>query len=123
MKNDYIDFHAVEPHHIPIHNRLLNWNRWVRVSVPLGQAPIWRLGKSNSRQWHPPEARVEVDTLDGHAMEKAVGALPDKHRDAIRWCYVWQTSPMKARRHLGVTNEGLQRLVVDGRTMLTNRRV
>ena len=122
MQRDYIDFHAVPDHQLGMHDRLLNWSRWVRVTVPGWQASIWRLGKSNTRQWHEPEMREETDILDGMAMEKAVFALPDKHRDAIRWHYVYRTSPTAARKHLGVTNEGLQRLVVDGRTMLINRR-
>jgi DNA-directed RNA polymerase specialized sigma24 family protein len=121
MQRDYIDFHYVEPEQLGIHGRLLNWARYVRVQAPHWQAPIWRLGKSNSRQWHSPEAREDTDILDGHAMEKAVAALPEAHRDAIRWCYVWRTTPAQARRRLGVTSQGLQRLVCDGRTMLTNR--
>jgi hypothetical protein len=121
QQRDYIDFHAVPDSQLAMHDRLLNWARWVRVSAPFWQAPIWRLGKSNSRQWHNPELREETDILDGQAMEKAVFALPDKHRDAVRWHYVHRTSPTQARKHLGVTNEGLQRLVIDGRSMLINR--
>lgn len=123
MQREYIDFHYVEPEQLPMHDRLLNWERWVRVTVPGWQASIWRMGKSNTRQWHEPEMREETDILDAQAMEKAITALPDKHRAAIRWHYVYRTTPTQARKRLGVTNEGLQRLVADGRTMLQNRRV
>jgi len=121
MIRDYIDFHAVEPHQLAMHDRLLNWARYVRVRRVMWQAPIWRLGRSGSRQWHSPEPREEVDILDGHALEKAVGALPEKHREAIRWSYVWRTTPAHARRALGVTSDTLCRLVTDGRAMLINR--
>jgi DNA-directed RNA polymerase specialized sigma24 family protein len=123
LQREYIDFHAVPDGQLAMHDRLLNWARYVRVHVPHWQSPIWRLGKSNTRQWEPPTLREDVDTLDGHAVEKAVSALPEKHREAVRWHYVWRTTPTYARRVLGVTNEGLQRLVIDGRTMLQNRRV
>lgn len=123
MQRDYIDFHIVPDGQLAMHDRLLNWSRWVRVNAPRWQAPIWRLGKSSARQWHEPAISDAVDTLDGHAVEKAVAALPAPHRDALRWSYVWQTTPARARRVLGVTNEGLQRLVVDGRSMLSNRGV
>ena len=118
---DYIDFHAVPDHQLGMHDRLLNWERWVRVTAPGWQAPIWRMGKSNSRQWHPPEMREETDILDAMAIEKAVMALPDKHKAAIRWHYVYRTTPLKARKKLAVTNEGLNNLVISGRTMLINR--
>ena len=121
MRRDFIDFHLVPHEQLAMHDRLLNWARYVRVKRPMWQAPIWRLGKSGTRQWHSPEPREETDTLDGHALEKAVGALPDKHRDALRWHYVWRTTPAHARRVLGVTSDGLQRLVLDGRLMLINR--
>lgn len=123
MQRDYIDFHIVPDGQLAMHDRLLNWSRWVRVNAPRWQAPIWRLGKSSARQWSEPPIADAVDTLDGHAVEKAVAALPAPHRDAIRWHYVFRTTPSHARRVLGVTNEGLQRLVVDGRSMLSNRGV
>jgi DNA-directed RNA polymerase specialized sigma24 family protein len=121
MKRDYIDFHFVEPHQIAIHDRLINWARYVQVKVPHWVAPIWKLGKSNTRQWHAPEPRIEVDILDGHAVEKAVYALPEKHRAAIRWHYVYKSGPVAACRKIGVNAEMLRRLVIEGRAMLVNR--
>jgi DNA-directed RNA polymerase specialized sigma24 family protein len=123
MKRDHIDFFAVEDHQLPIHGRLTNWSLWVDIGWSSGRnmSPIWCLGRSSSRQWHEPALRPTVDTLDASAIEKAVAALPAPHRYAVRWCYVFRTGPGKARKALGVTNEGLQRLVRDGRQMLINR--
>lgn len=121
MRRDDVDFFLVEEHQLGIHARLLNWERWVVTRIGRNEAPIWRLGRSNSRQWHSPEPHAGVDLLDAVLLEKAVAALPDKHRDAIRWCYVWRSGPAKARRALAVTNEGLLRLIRDGRQMLLNR--
>lgn len=116
-----VDFFHVEPAHLAIHAELENWAQYVEVKRRSGQSPIWRLGKSHGRQWHAPELRAAVDSLAGSAMEKAVGQLPQKHRDAIRWCYVGKWSPAAAIRELGVTYEGLASLVRSGRVMLINR--
>ena len=63
-----------------------------------------------------------TDSLDGHQMEKAVCALPEKHRDAIRWSYVfWRIPPGKMCKHLAVSRQGLALLIHDGRSMLKNR--
>ena len=122
MKRDFIDFHEVSDAHLAIHERLNNWARYVKPTRHTwAGAAIWRMGRSNSRQWHPPVLAAPTNTLDGHAMEKAIAALPALHRDAIRWSYYYKTSPARARRLLGVTNEGLMRLVNDGRQMLINR--
>lgn len=121
MKRDNIDFFIVEPHQIAIHDRLCNWARYVGVKFIPGQHPMWRQSMSNSRQWHMPEPRQEVDSLDGMKLERAVAALPMSYREALRWHYIWRTSPSKIRRLLGVTNDGLAKLVRDGRQMLINR--
>jgi hypothetical protein len=54
-------------------------------------------------------------------MEVAVGSLPEKHRYAIRWAYVWKWSPSKAMKDTGSTNDGLMLLLRDGRQMLVNK--
>lgn len=118
-----VDFHYVEEHQLAIHDRLLNWSRYVGVRHPGWVSPIWKLGRSNGRQWHVPEIRVSVNTQDGHIMEKAVAALPWAHRDAVRWAYIHRTNPSKPRRALGVTDDGLFELIRAGRQMLINRRV
>lgn len=115
-----VDFHAVDQRHEVIHKRLENWARYVEVRPRGWVGPIWKLGKSNGRQWHAPELRPAVDLLDGMEVEKSVVALPKKHREAIRWSYVFRDSPAKKARELAVNYEGLMSLVRSARTMLTN---
>jgi len=121
VKRENCDLFVVLPHHMTIHDRLGNWARYVRDSRPGGAvAPMFRSYRS-SEVWAQ-EVRTPVDALDGHKMEKAVAQLPEKHRDAIRWhyVYVW-IQPGKVQRHLAVTRSGLVDLIHDGRSMLTNR--
>lgn len=121
MKRDFIDLHYVEPQHVSIHERLLNWERYVSVGKGSAQAPIWRLGKSNSRQWHLPEPRMETDILDGMRLEKAISQMPEPFRGVLRWHYIWRTPPTKARRKFGLSNDGLMKATNDARSMLVNR--
>ncbi len=120
--------HAVDFFRIPgdqqaIHERLENWGRYVAVKRQYWVSPMWRQGRSGGRQWHVPELAQVVDTLDGHKIEKGVGMLPEPHREALRWSYVYKTHPSRPRRALGVTEGGLMRLISDGRRMLINRGV
>ena len=122
MRRDAIDIFMIDPHHEAIHMRLENWARWVNPGQrgwPM--AAIWQLGKSNARQWHAPVLNPTVDQLDGARIESAVRQLPLKHRDALRWWYVYRYDIRKARKRLGQTSDGLMLLVRDGRTMLDNR--
>lgn len=87
-----------------------------------GVMPMFRLYKA-PKQWetdlHIP---IELNTLECHEVEKAVSFLPDKHRTALRWCYVHSHVPVNAvRRELGVTRDGLGQLINDARDMLVNR--
>ena len=122
MNRDLVpDFHAVAAEHIAIHERLINWQRYVSSGGRTGPiAPMFR--GYRPYLWPRESSGVVVDTLDGHEMEKAVGRLPPKHRDAIRWCYVFSyIRAPKVCRLLGVSSEGLAGLIHDGRVMLKNR--
>lgn len=123
MKRDrLLDFFVVEHHQLGIHLKLENWSRWVSIKRDSGkQHPMWAKSQSGARQWHEPELREPTDLLGGQAMEKAVAMLPVKHRDAIRWNYVWRGGPLHMARRLGVSREGLIDLVRQGRQMLVNR--
>lgn len=124
MKRDFTDYFVVEDHQLAIHSRLENWARTVGVWRVSGkQHPMWAKSQSNTRQWHEPDLNGPTDTLDGHSMEKAVAQLPIPNRDALRWSYVWCSGPLHMARKLGVTKDGLLKLVRDGRQMLINRRV
>lgn len=121
MKREAIDFFVVESHQLEIHDRLLNWARWVRPRHQHWEHPMWKQGRSNARQWHQPVVGEGIDPLDGQRVEKAVSALPVAYRTAIRWCYVKCDSPHKIRRELAVTADGLLKLIRDARQMLLNR--
>lgn len=117
------DFHYVDPKHKEIDARLENWASYVRVKFPSWVSPIWKMGKSNGRQWHVPEYRPACDTLDGMEIERAVFKLPELHRAAIRWAYVYKNHPAKFCQEHGITKSSLWQLIHDGRQMLINRRV
>ncbi len=122
MKRDVIDFHVIPESQQAIHARLVNWERWVRVR-PHGWSthPMFRNFRA-SKQWEAsPHISTPVDTLDAALMEKAVYALPEKHREAVRWWYVYRRDPVAMARNLGVSKQGLADLVEAGRTMLKNR--
>jgi len=122
MKRDAIDFHVIPEKQQAIHARLENWRRWVIVRPHGWQvAPMFRMYQSKARQWHAHVIQTPVDTLDAVLLEKAVSALPAKHRDAIRWSYVHCGNPAAMARALCVSKQGLADLVEAGRTMLANR--
>jgi DNA-directed RNA polymerase specialized sigma24 family protein len=84
---------------------------------------MFRGYQSKARHWEiDPPIRIEINTLAAHEIEKIVSALPDKHRSALRWCYVFDMVPViKVRQHLGVTNDALLDLVDSARDMVKNR--
>lgn len=119
---DTVDYNHVALEHEFIHARLENWARWVKVRPHGWQtAPMFRMFQSRARQWEAPVIRDPVNTLDAVVLEKAVSALPEKHRAAIRWSYVYAGNPMAMARTLAVGKQGLADLVDAGRTMLKNK--
>lgn len=118
---DYVDFHHVEPHQAGIHDDLQNWARWCYSRPTHWIQPMFRAYRSAAKHWYGEQARIEVDTISAQAMEKAVSALPESHRDAIRWCYVFRTAPRAAAQDIGCSLLMLQKYVRDGRQMLMNR--
>lgn len=115
------DFAHVEPHQAEIHDTLINWSLWVKPGHPSYMHPMWAKSRSNAWQWHVPEHRPTCDILKAQRTEKAVSKLPEKHRYAVRWCYVHRGHPAKAAKKAGVTIDGLYKLVRDGRQMLIDR--
>ena len=118
-----IDFHHVSARHDEIHARLENWARWVAVRPQTWKSqPMFRNYRSHAWQWHPPEIVIPVNSLEAHEIERAVSHLPEKHRAAIRWVYVFcKVHPNAVQRHLGLTKEALLNTINDGRDMLKNR--
>ena len=120
---EIVDYNHVQDRHQAIHARLDNWRRWVIVRPHGWQtAPMFRMYQSKARQWEAsPRIGTPVDNIDAALMEQAVYALPEKHREAVRWWYVYRRNPAAMARSLGVSKQGLADLVDAGRTMLQNR--
>ena len=117
------DYNAIPARHDAINLRLEEWARWVRVKPQAwATAPMFRLYRA-PRQWATDlEIRIEINTLAAHEIERAVSFLPDKHRSALRWVYVFSYIPdARIRAELGLTREALAGLIHDSRDMLVNR--
>lgn len=118
---EYVDFHHIDPHHGGIHDRLINWARWCYGTGGRFEVGAMFVGVKSTDQWEASHQAIPVDQLDGLHIEKAVRFLPDDHRDAVRWSYVYRTPPAHACRSLGCTAAALATLVKRGRQMLINR--
>lgn len=118
MKRD-TDFFHVAARHEAIHLRLINWARWCRPNFSASIHPMFRACKP-SQQWEASEPRQPVDSIDAQRIEKSVSALPERHKHAIRWSYVYRIAPGRVCRELGVSHEGLMGLVEDGRDLLAD---
>lgn len=119
---DYVDFAHVPADQDEIDRRLINWARWVRVR-PHGwhTHAMWRNARTPKQTEDDARPVVALDTLDALLVEKAVSALPEKWRDAVRWSYVWRGDPAGMARKLGDSRQGLAVRVNDARWMLKNR--
>jgi DNA-directed RNA polymerase specialized sigma24 family protein len=118
---DWPDFHTVRPEHLAIHDLLLNWTRVVRVNTAYAKPTPMFAHYRSSEVWAC-DTQIPADLLAGWKMEKAVGQLPPKHRDAVRWAYVHRrVPPQKQARMLAVPLLTLGDLVHDARSMLKNR--
>lgn len=121
-RDDVVDFFVIAPQHEAIDERLRAWAAWVRVRPHGWQvAPMFRQYRSKSWQWEMPEVKAALNIPEAVEMEKAVSLLPEKHREAIRWVYVFGGGPVAMARKLAVTGQGLMDLIHSGRTMLKNR--
>lgn len=118
-----VDFSRIPTRHDAINLRLEQWAKWVSVRPQAWKVqPMFRQYRSHSWQWHSPEIKTELNTLECVEIEKMVSQLPDKHRTAIRWAYVFPwIAPSVIRRELALTKEGLEQLLTDARDMLVNR--
>lgn len=135
-REEWVDFFMVRDEHRGVDQRLQAWARWVRVRPHGWQVqPMFRQYRPEA--WEARENRrtptAAVNTLEAVDMEKALSNLPDKHKDALRWVYLWSTvtasearmngwpyTVSDIRRHLGATKQDLGELIARGRTMLVN---
>jgi hypothetical protein len=118
QKNAVPDFVRVFDHHKWVHERLVNWARWVTPQTSSKVSPMFRDYRSHAWQWHPREHRVACDIIEAQKVERLVGQLPPLHRYALRWCYVYRYSPARAVRFMRVDYQGLGRHVSDARSMV-----
>ena len=119
---EIVDYNHVQDRHQAIHARA---GELAQVG---DRSPAWLAGcpdvpyvPEQVQAVARPVIQTPVDTLDAVLVEKAVYALPEKHREAVRWWYVYRRNPAAMARSLGVSKQGLADLVVAGRTMLQNK--
>jgi hypothetical protein len=115
-----VDIQYIPEHQKHIHDELINWAMTVADGRENKVSPMFRQYRSHAWQWHEPEFRPTVRPLDGWKMNANVVKLPEKHRKTLVWFYIQRTPVYKARKQLGLTEEGLNKHVVDARQMLIN---
>ena len=121
MKRDQItDFHAVPEAQWPIHGRLLNWARWCRGSGHRTVHPMFR-GYRSSDQYSGHTVSDPVDSADAVKLQKVFVGLPELHRHALQWFYVYPIAPARMARELALTTAGLAQTVIEARNMMRNR--
>ena len=122
-RDDYIDFHQVEPAHVAIHERLVNWGRWANGGETPATAPGFSLYRSPARArgaehtW----SRNPVNGADACRVQSVVGTLPLLQRSTLAWCYIKPTNPRRFANELKVSMEHLAWLLRDGRQRLINQ--
>lgn len=118
-----IDLHHIPERHQAIDERLHEWAAWVKDRPNAWKTqPMFRMFRSLARQWHAPEPKREINTLQAHEVERAVCLLPDPYRAVIRWAYVFAYIPDNAvRRQHGLTRAALAETLDKGRDMVKNR--
>ena len=122
MMRESVDFHFIPERQEAIHIRLLNWGRWCHPHARgTATAPMFQNYRS-TEVWAEATNSSPLDSIDAGKIEKAVRLLPEKHSAAVRWHYVKAGAPIRCARALGVSLEGLAKLVIDGCSMLINRR-
>lgn len=123
MKNDTNDFSRIAARHDAINLRLEQWGAWVTVRPQAWKVqPMFRQYRSHAWQWHMPEIKAQINTIEASETERAVSTLPEQHRTVIRWLYVWPWVPVSAvTRSLGLTRAELVAVADKGRDMVIDR--
>ena len=120
MKRDSVDFHQVPERQWPVDARLRNWARWCRGSGHRAVHPMFR-GYKSSDVHSGITVSDPVDSKEAIRLQKVFVTLPELHRHALQWHYVYPVNPRRMAQELGLTLEGLGQAVIDARDMLKNR--
>ena len=121
IKRSEIDINYIEPRHHAVHDRLTNWGRWAEERPSYKTCPMFRMARSNSRQWHTAEVRDHIDVLDAAVLEKVVVSLPVPNKKALIWFYIHRYGENKYRRQHGYTLDDLYNIVCGARQMVINK--
>ena len=118
-----VDFSFVPEQQLAMHDRLLNWGLCSKnIGAPAVAAGFSGYQSPSTVERYGELTRAGVDRRDAGLIAKAVGLLPTPHRLALSWYYIAPCSPTKACKTIACTVLHLSTLVIDGRTMLINRR-
>ena len=112
---DVIDFNRVQPEHIAIHDRLLNWARWCRPTWGSAVHPMFKQAISAARAREDISTAPPVNELDARVIQSAYAALQYRERRAIAWCYVTRGAVTWAMRQCGTDKQGLLVLINQAR--------
>jgi hypothetical protein len=123
LKREAVDFFLVPDKQIAIHIRLENWARSCWGGFGTSVSPMFRQYRS-AEHWQGPTApSMPIDRIDASTIAKEVRKLPEPHMRALNWYYIGNPNEKRTRQDIGCTRTALAQYVLDGRTMLINRRV
>lgn len=114
-----VDYNQIPPEQLPIHERLVNWERWQRGGNAGNVHPMFR--QYRPQGYAEPIAPSTVNSLDAVEVQKVMKDIPERQRIAVQWFYILRTNPTRACKAIGCSHEGLKALIEDGRTMIKNR--
>lgn len=123
MKNQRVDFCAIDIEHRAVCEELDNWARWARPSrLKQRVAPMFEMYKPRI----PPGAdgsseavvAIPIDILAAEEMERKIVSLPRLHIVAVKWFWITRCSPSKICREHRISPESLNALLVSAKERL-----
>ena len=103
------DLARIQEHHDAIHERCVEWAKWVRVAQrPFGVQPMFKHYRAPGRWDVETVVPAHINTIAALEVERAVALLHHRQRTVLRWCYVWPGLHVNAvARELGTDRAGL----------------
>ena len=81
----------VHPEHREVHDYLLHWGRWLRVSNPQGQCRSIEHRYRSPQCWYPPEPRPEPpEEQKAQSIEKVMRIVQKGPRRLLKFKYVYR---------------------------------